>query len=239
MSATPTVVLVSFWRNDAERHLAARVEHLLAKVAPEGMRLRWLWASGDCADDTASRLFQAARDNHAGRAIQSIYANTWIEGEDTSSRRRRMAATATKAFAALRETDDWVLLHESDLRTPKDVVRRLLPKFADPVAGWSPTAGWPTLGDAPDALMYDIYAMRHLDGRHFDAHEPRPRDPFEVASFGSCWLAPASLVRNRVLGLDCVVDLCRQWRSEGVHLWVDPTVTVVQPTDLWTPTAFD
>ena len=249
MSATPTVVLVSFWRNDAQRQLEARVAHLLAKVAPEGMRLRHLWAVGDSIDATAEALWFTATaktgwpdDPHPDMDLKVMTADTGIEGEDTPSRRLRLAATATRAFAAIRETDDWVLLHESDLKTPVDVVGRFQQALTIPGLKmyWPcPIAGWPLLGHLPGAKFYDLWAYAHVNGHRFDADEPRPSDPFEVASFGSCWLAPASLVRNRVLGLDCVVDLCRQWRSEGVHLWVDPTVTVVQPTDLWTPTAFD
>ena len=238
----PTVVIVSFWRNDAARSLDARVAHLLAKTAPEGMRLRHLWAVGDSIDATWDTLWYVATaksgwpdDPHPDMDLQVMRTDTHLLGEDTPTRRRRGAATATRAFAAIRDDDHFVLLHESDLQTPVDIVGRLDGPWGKP-GDHEAHAGWPTLGDG--GMFYDIYAYRHLRGPNFVANETRPAYRFEVASFGSCWLAPAALVRNRVLGEDCVVDLCRQWKAEGVHLWVDPTVTVVQPVDLWTQTAF-
>ena len=216
------IVMLSLWRNDAARRLHARAEHLMSKTA-KGHDVRWLWAVGDSDDATEAQLRHIA---DLDRRVTVRRFDSGIEGSDIRSTRRRAAWTATQLFAAIREDDTFACLHESDLLSPPDVLDRFL-------ANAMPVAGWPTILLAKDPQFYDIWAFRTVKGQHFDAHMPRPTAPVQVGSFGSCWMAPASAVRNRVLGKDCVVDLCAQWRDEGTTLWADPTIGVVQPRDLW------
>lgn len=215
------IVVMSLWRTDAARSLEARVSHLLAKTA-SGHDVRWLWAVGDSADDTEARLVASA----AGRPVTVVRCDSGIGGEDAASSRRRLAVAGTRLFAALRDSDDIACLHESDLVTPPDLLDRLL-------AGKTPAAGWPTITLNGHPQFYDTWAYRTIAGDHFRPDMRPPSGPFEVGSFGSCWAAPARLVRGRQLDEECVVGLCGQWRREGVRLWVDPAIPVVQPASLW------
>jgi hypothetical protein len=133
----------------------------------------------------------------------------------------------------VRPEDDYLLLHESDLHTPPDLVGRFLKD------GLCPIAGWITLTVNGYQMFYDTWAYRK-DGQMFSNYPPyhpcyTPDQPFEVDSFGSCWLCYAEDIRA---GARCerlaVLDLCRQFKDKGRRLWIDPTIPVVQPTALWT-----
>lgn len=213
-------VVMSMWRNDVHRGLLARVRHLLAKTSTNGVR--WLWVIGASSDETEAMLRQYESDS-----VTIVRHDTGLVGEDTPTRRLRGSQTASAMFRHVLKSDSRACLHESDLQSPSDVLE-LLAKTSLPVAAW-PVIQFPD--QAPQ--FYDIWAFRDLSGVSFSAGMRRPVSPFQVGSFGSCWLAPAVLVRNRVIGSECVVDLCSQWRREGHQLTVDPRVTVTQPVDLW------
>ncbi len=222
------IVMLSLWRNDVARDLEARVAHLLSKTCKQG--LRWLWITGDNDDETCQRLSDAIPE---GMPVTIIDANTGIVGEDIDTRRRRGSETATELFAHIESTDDFACLHESDLRSEHDVVDQLLAS-----GNGSPIAGWPTLGNGPRPRFYDIWAYRDLRGRPFSPRSPfakgyTPHAPFEVGSFGSVWLVPAPLLKDRVIETRAVLELCQQWRAEGVTLLADPRIAVVQPLELW------
>jgi hypothetical protein len=182
--------------------------------------VRWLWAVGDSNDETEARLREIGGDR-----ATVLYFHSGVIGEHVQASRKRTSMTATAMFRHLTDADDFACLHESDLVSPPDVLDRFL-------ANDMPVAGWPTICLDGGIRFYDVWAYRGVDGRHFGADQAAS-STMEVGSFGSCWLAPVSLVRDRVIGEDCVVDLCRQWRSEGVRLWVDPTIQIEQPVDLW------
>jgi hypothetical protein len=63
----------------------------------------------------------------------------------------------------------------------------------------------------------------------------QPDAPFEVDSFGSCWLAEAADMQTVRFGDLAVLDACAQLRTRGRRLWVDPKLTIVQPAELWEP----
>lgn len=217
------VVMMSLWRNDEHRCLADRVSHLLSKRSL-GNHVRWLWVVGDSDDRTEELL----RDAALKADVTVLRYDSGIHGQDAETWRRRGAWTATQMFSHVLKSDDIACLHESDLVSPVDVLDLLL---CDPL----PVAGWPTIDLCGAPQFYDTWAFRHISGRHFSADAIPPAQTFRVGSFGSCWAAQAALVRNRVLGPEAVVDLCRQWRSEGVELWVDPRILIQQPVQLWAP----
>lgn len=230
--------ILSLWRNDAGRELEARARHLLAKRS-SSCELSWLWIVGDSSDGTADRLEELA----AGAGAAIIRADSNIVGEDLATRRRRLSVTATTLFQAIDPAADLVLLHESDLQSSDLVVDELLELLylvASNGGAMHAVAGWPTLHLEQQPQFYDVWAYRDLDGRPFSARAPYARGyrrdrPFEVGGFGSVWLAPAGLVRGRVLRELAILELCRQWRAEGVRLWCDPRVAIVQPKHLWSP----
>ena len=221
--------MVSLWRDAEALGLMDRVGHLMAKTCAVGA-LSWLWCVGDCADQTGEILMKWAA---AFDRVTVLQHDTHILGSDFLSARRRMSAAATVAFAAVPKDVDFVCLHESDLRSAPTVVDRLM------ASGKMPVAGWPTIQLPGGQMFYDVWAYRGLDGATFGQGPPYHADytanaPFEVGSFGSCWLAPAALVRGRVMTHEAIVELCGQWRAEEQRLWVDPRVAVEQPTEYWT-----
>jgi len=225
----PIITVVSLWRNDAGRGLRERARHLLVKESSTH-DVEFLWGVGDSVDGTRSQLLKIHANHHATRQLTIVNVDTDIVGEDVHSRRIRLSAAATTLFSLIPPHSDFTVLHESDLRSSRNILGLLAP-----FKGW-PTAAWPTINLTGDPQFYDIWAYRHLDdGRNFTPNERRPNHHFEVSSFGSVWVAPSNLVRGRVMKHHAVVELCSQWRDEGVKLYCDPSVEVIQPVDLWSP----
>lgn len=226
------IEIISLWRNDAGRRLEERVEHLLSKSSSHHPRIVWSWYVGDCRDDTLEQLVELARHE---RNCNIRTADTGIEGERIETARERLSATATKAFSMINSSAAYVLLHESDLISPADVIDRLLE-----AADGDPCAGWPEIQLGGRRQFYDVWAYRDLKGVGFNAQPPHvagwPKlrgGPFRVGGFGSVWIAPAHLVAGRVMRSRAILELCEQWRSEGVSMWVDPRIKIEQPVDLW------
>lgn len=225
------VVMVSLWKDDGERRLAERMWHLVGKSHPAPW-LRWVWVVGDSSDDTEERLRAVA----VGRRITVVRRDTGIVGDEPETRLRRLSETVNAAWEYVGDAR-WVVLHESDIVSPADVVERLV---SHAEAGRAPVAGWPVLGDGPNAVFYDIWGYR-AGGTLFSNWPPyhavyRPDEVFEVDSVGTCWLFHAEDVRGPD-GIRCVdravLDLCAGMRERGRRFWVDPGLRVVQPVDLW------
>lgn len=225
----PPVLMISLWRNDTARRLTERAEHLLAKTY---YRLRWVWVVGDSEDATWLRLHQV-QARHRRQAVEVLdIGDTGHPGPTPEARMRRLSAAVSAGLARVRPGDGYVLVHESDLVSPVDVVEQLV-DLAESKGG-AVAGGWPMLG----SLFYDVWGYRK-DGRHLSNHEPRPTEPFELDSLGSVYLMPA---QPFVDGLRCerngAVELCQALKQRGYSVWCDPRITIEQPMDLWQPWGF-
>lgn len=219
------VVIMSLWRNDSERSLKRRAGHLLLKSYPNR---RYVWVVGDSDDDTASILRERAARSEC--EVEIIEHRTLVSGHSAEDRVRRASLSASVGFDNVKLDDDYWLIHESDIISPPDIVERFL------ATGKCPIAGWPTLG--PTQIFYDIWAYRK-DGQNFTNGPPyhpghQPDRIYEVDSVGTCWMFEASALRR---GLRCrtygAVELCRGLKGFGHRIWVDPTIRVIQPVDLF------
>lgn len=226
----PNVLLMCWFRSDADRYLEARVDHLLSKTYS---RLRYLFVVGDSEDDTHRILTGLTKGR---RDVTVVQHDTGIEGNDPVHRMRRLTATMNAALGHVNEADDYCLLHESDLRSPPDVVERFL------ATGLCPLAGWPTLTIGPTKLFYDTYVFRR-DGTSFSNGAPyhacyKPDEPFEVDSAGSVIMFHAADVREGARSPHlALLGFCEELRKRGRSIWVDPRIEIVQPVDLWVPQA--
>ena len=222
--AGPRVCMISLWRDDMERGLIFRAEHLLEK-AEAHPNTRFIWVVGDSQDATADALRTIA---------EAAGATVTIVEHDTNSplRLRRLSLSGNEALQRVEPSDDYVLFHESDLLSPADLISLLL------ATGKSVIAGWPTLTVKGTKVFYDTWAYRK-DGGLFRNHWPyhacyKPDACFEVDSVGSCFMFPAAIPLQ---GVRCthraVLDLCLEIKLRGGHIWVDPTIEIVQPAELW------
>lgn len=226
------IVVMSLWRNDADRNLRERALHLLSKTSAHH-DVGFLWAVGDCDDDTWGQLQQILEEFSFKKDIMMIRVDTGIVGEDVDTRRERSSATATAMFGFIKTyyaQAKYVMLHESDLQSPPDVIDRLLA-----AGGGNPCAGWPIIKLNGDTLFYDTWAYRYTGGAYFFAESPRPQHPFNVRGFGSVWVAPLGLVAGRVLKRLAIRELCEQWWAEDVPMFCGPDVIIEQPVGLWSP----
>lgn len=226
----PRVVMASMWRNDTDRAIVDRVEHLLAK-AENWPSMRFVWVVGDSTDGTADAL----RDLTIGYDDVTILdiGNTGIVGDDPPSRLRRLSVTGNHYWPQC-DGADYVLVHESDLLTPYDLVPRMV---ADAERGICPAAAWPVITLDGQTLCYDVWALRK-DGVRFSNLSPyhkayRADRPFVVDSFGSVFMFHGEDAPLLQMDTRAVLDVCQQLREQGRTLWVDPLIVAEQPADLW------
>ena len=226
------VVLLSFWRNDVGKDLTRRAEHLLSKLGVA----RWLWVVGDSSDKTEWAL---RRIVSGLPEITVLRHDTKIAGDDLPTRLHRLSETANAALDTIGPRDDRIILHESDLRSPGDVVERLWGGPSEAVAGW------PILQLGETTVFYDsfIYAANGVRFTNLPPYHAvyRPNERFEVDSVGSCWSFPAWAIRDGARCLDgmAAAGLCAALKARGVRIWVDPTLTIIQPREHWTLHPFD
>lgn len=226
--------MLSFWRTDVGRDLTARAAHLLGKSYPG---LEWVWVVGDSTDSTYEALDGVCANHPSGDQVD-IYdiGPTPTMVTDPNPRLRAFSRAAQRGLDSVWGDIETVVIHESDIESPPDLVEQLLAVDGDVVGAW------PVLESR--AVFYDTWAYRGLDGEHFTNGYPWHRDyredaPFEVQSVGTVWRFPAAAVRR---GLACTqfgaVELCRGLRQQGYRIWCDPRLIVVQPRALWTPQPF-
>lgn len=228
----PRIAMVSLWRNDAERFIARRMNNLAGKLGVT----RWIWVVGDSTDPTE----QVLRDFSKDKPIKVIRHDTGIVGDTPEFRLLRLSHTVNAALDDLGPLDDYMLLHESDIQSPEDVAVKLNAVLLN--TGGQVAAGWPVLPGAEPGpeheLFYDTWAYRK-NGQCFANGWPyhpafNHAEAFEVDSVGTVWIAPAvdfrEGVRCRVFG---AVELCRELKARGRRIFVDPTLRIVQPRELW------
>jgi len=239
MRDMPHVVMLSLWRDDVARNLKQRAFHLLSKSYPT---MRWVWVVGDSSDDTYEQLVEVRNQVYGYRRIDIYNMDTGIVGEDPITRRRRLGQTANKWLEAVQDEDDYLLMHESDIISPVDVVEQFVNHAA---VGRCPIAAWPILPVGENkAVFYDIWAYRK-DGVMFTNNPPfhacyKADEAFEIDSVGTCWMFEADDARQGArFGDEAVLTLCRTLKTMGRTFWVDPKLIVVQPHELWTPHVVD
>lgn len=234
MSEHPQVAMISLWRNDLERDIHKRMDMLTQKSYP---RLRWIWVVGDSDDTTADVLldYKTAERYHWGLDIEIVEHWTGVKGMDHASRLRRLSLSLNEAFDLIRPKDDYVIIHESDLESPRDLVEQFLATEKDYVAGTT----WLQL-DRGD-LFYDIWGFR-AKGKRFTNDPPyhevyREDALFPVDSVGSCWMFPAQPIREGVRCYHAATrELCAKLREEhDAQWWVAPWIKIRQPKALWEP----
>ena len=230
----PKVVMASLWRNDTGRRLEDRVGHLLSKTYPY---MRWLWLVGDSSDGTYSALQKALLDRREKKEeIDVFVSDSGISGDDHATRLRRLSVAVNDVFDRVEPGDGYLLWHESDLISPPDIAERLIG------TGKCPVAGWPILHTQEGILFYDTFAYRR-DGIRFSNIPPyhscyRPDRPFEVDSAGSVIMFRAEDVGSRSVRChtEALIEICGELKAKGREIWVDPSIPIVQPANLWIPT---
>jgi len=229
--SSPSVVMCSMWRNDLHRSLVDRVEHLLAK-AETWPNLRWVWVIGDSTDGTA----EALREMVTGYETVTLVnlGDTGIKGDDMAARLRRLSVTGNHYFKYAQGAD-YILVHESDILSPHDLVPRMV-RLAE--RGLCPIAAWPVMEMRPGyRIFYDTFVYRK-DGVQFrhtpPYHQAYQSDrPFIVDSAGTVLMFHGEDIGEVLMDRRAILDVCWHLKKLGRDIWVDPSIEVVQPRELW------
>ena len=168
------------------------------------------------------------------RHIKVVRKDTNLKVTDRESRMLRLSRTAQRWVDEIKD-ERYFMVHESDLRTSGKIVNQFV---AHAEAGREQIAGWPTIKlTSAEATFYDIWAY-WKDGEQFKNRPPyhsklNGDDLFQVDSFGSVWMARADALKGFKFGGLAVRDACAHLKAQGLELWVDRTIEVVQPKELW------
>jgi hypothetical protein len=233
------------------RNSVSRLERFFADRASwdrNGYELRHIWVEGDSEDETWSQLCAERRRLGAGTVALARHSlgTALYTSVVHAERFQALAACANFALNVARSfRPEWVLWLESDLRTPPDLLPRLLAHRRPVVA--------PMVLIEGTNQFYDTWAFRagnspRLSGpggavgcfQHGPPYHPAYRSdaPFIIDSAGSALLFAGSLLEQGVHfpPEDVIVGLCRQIRQRGHAVTVDPTLHVWHPNP-WQETA--
>lgn len=226
------VMMLSIWMGDEGRRLEERAAHLLAKTYRP---LRWVWVVDSYIPDRTLPILWQIADSHPDKDITIVPIETYGEMD----RLQRISIALSLGLDQVREDDDLVMIHESDIESPPDVIEQLL------APGLLPIGAWPVLELHPGQdVFYDIWAYRK-DGKNFHNYPPYcdgydPDAPFPVDGVGTVWIIHAEDVRDGVrCHTECAKELCDKLRERGRQFWAHPNVIVRQPRDLWVPYQFE
>jgi hypothetical protein len=231
---------LSGFKGDISKHLMARVKHLLAKPGID----HWFWGVRETNDMTYAYLKQVEGWSEGKVTVSSEEFPAWSE------RILHLSVIGDMGLSVACANDaDRVLIHESDLITPVDIVEMLSGTDGSVVGGWPVLANQSTPEDLmlyPGAMrlsmeqaFYDTWAYR-AGGERFTNEPPyhpayRADKPFQLESVGSVALIDASYLRRGArMFPEGFVGLCDSIRALGGTVWCDPTVPVIQPLELWT-----
>jgi hypothetical protein len=229
---------ISMWKAAVGRHFRDRADHLLRKAGID----QWVFVVRRTNDLTLQAI-QVLAERSSGRII--VVVETWPAPTDRMARLSRAADAGIET--ALAAGASRVLYHESDLRSPDDVVERLEATKAAIVGGWPVLPGHDCdrrLLLRHDAMLlgetvfYDTWAYR-VGGVRFMNKAPyhavyAPDRPFRLDSVGSVALIDADYLRRGArFAPGAFVSLCEQARSLGGEVWCDPRIEIQQPLELW------
>ena len=225
------------WMADSGRHMVRRMTHLLGKEDVD----KWVWIVRPTNDNTVNML-RMYEQQHPDRVC--VLLEDWHPNED---RIVGLSCLGDHGInKALQMGAERLLIHESDLLTPINVVSLLRETRAACVGGWPILAGGklpPFLLLTPDAtlleepIFYDTWGYRAGGVRfknsapYHEVYQPRP---FRLDSVGSVALIDCEYLRGGARFFPgAFVTLCESIRGLGGEVWCDPRVPVVQPVELW------
>lgn len=238
------IAMMSMFMNEGD-DLESKVNHLLSKERGNH-RVRFIWVIGKTSkpDNTLVRLLLLKTMHQLRTGIKScvstVSADSPIADDTTDIRERlrRLSDHARAGLECLRTTDDYLLIHESDLVSPSNVIDQLVNLSTE--MDFATVAGWPTLTLGRNSkVFYDIWAYRK-NGEHFRGSAPYCEGfngkVIEVDSVGSVWCAPAKYFLESKTAwphTEACVEMCNGIRSLGGKIYVDPEMEIIQPKSRW------
>lgn len=167
---------ISAWKGDAGRHLARRALHLIDKQGVDA----WIWIVRRVNDCTDKMLEWVAE--HSSVQI-GLIVESWEAPEDRLVRCSLVGDVAINA--AIMRGAERVLIHESDLISPDDVVPRLA-AVLDGGERRAVAGGWPCLASVGMDESLDLYGGAMRLGRHMqlNVEGQKPAEPFFYDTWG-------------------------------------------------------
>ena len=182
---------------------------------------------GDSKDNTLAQLDSIANASANKERFRVVKHDTGRPKYGSVVNLDRFLALGETANAALERIvrDSWadgVLVIDSDLLYPPNIIERLLSTKKDIVA--------PKI--MAGKAFYDIWGFRRLDGNHFSSNrnDITESKPFEIYSAGGVVMFPLEAIKQGARYTDeAIVSLCRECAKLGYSIWCDPSISVYHP----------
>jgi hypothetical protein len=223
--------LCSSFRNASSYidHYFEQVEGLACLLAARGDRLALILGYGDCEDDTAERLWEAASFAVGALLVECNHGGPWFGPVVDAQRFKQLAFVANRVWRCVPAEADAVLWVESDLIWAPATLLALVDDLqAVPAAA-------PMVMDGPESF-YDVWAYRRC-GRHFTKQPPyhpdlmaEASDLLPLESAGSCLAIRGSTARQLSFPEeDVFVGFCRKLYQIGDSVWLNRRAFVCHP----------
>ena len=229
-----TIAILSAFRDSLSRGQLPRfldqVEALRRHAGPIHS-IRVVAVEGDSRDGT----YAALQKGRAGLSIELIkwdHGLPWFASVESVARFVAMSHIGNLAFGAVRDDDDAVLWVESDLIWDAHTIGSLADMAVRRDGDFDVFAPLIFAGEH----FYDVWGYRGLDGARVAPFHPyhstlrHDGAATEVSSVGSCLAMRGEVARAcRVVDAECLVGFCRDARSKGYRVAVDPRFSVRHP----------
>lgn len=203
---------------------ASQIQDLNMALRAHGDTLRVIAVENDSTDDTWARL------NHPtvyGTHLVRVHDDCpYWPSVDDPARWRHIAWVCNHVLERVDDRDDVLVYVESDLIWDSPTILRLIDHLKTVDAVSCPNMR----GD----VYYDTWGSRK-DGARFTSHTPHHPalvggELVEMDSVASILAVHADIARKtRFQPKDGFVGWCRDIRSQGFKIWLDPTLKVEHP----------
>jgi hypothetical protein len=222
------LVVGSFFRNtsrDGVKHYFRQVDALARELYSSEDVVQVMSVEGDSRIPTRDFL-KTELDRRRGTLIIHEHGGPVFGSTEAPERFKAMAGVGNAFLSNVPEDADIVLYVESDLRWSAQTMLQLIEKVSLEVDVVAPLV-------FAGQNFYDVFAFRGLDGQRFAPFPPyhsQLNGFTEVMSVGSCLVMDANVARTtRIPDTDGLVGFCRNARSQGYRIWVDPTARIDHP----------
>ena len=240
------VVLFSMFMKEDPGTLQRKIGHLFSKAEHSEHDIRFLWVVGKVEGDDTTSMVISTIDTHRKKTkksypVEVVTASSPVSWNTELLRERlvRLSDHVRPGLECLKKEDDYLIIHESDLKSQDDIIDNLVSLSLE--RDGAITAGWPVIKFRYHTEMfYDTWGYKK-DGKNFSNDLSRPYPGYdgkvvELDSVGSVWCSPIyPFINSRSAWpyTNGAVEMCQGLKDMGLRIFADPGLVIRQPVQSW------